>query len=124
MSNLKLPDMDYLALRKTLSPDGRTKKLAYHTWAGIVGEDVHVVYWATTIAVLSPWRVELNTGGWDTITTAMRLNRILQDNCGGAFRVGITRGQMVLRQRLTDELPFGRLAFELRAGVWTLARGV
>ena len=47
------------------------------------------VYHQTVVArkLANGKQVELNTGGWRTVTTKLRMNQFANQHCGGAFSV-------------------------------------
>lgn len=83
MSNLKLPTMSYESLFKLAPTNGDWKKIAYATFVrrGTIGGSViQVKHHETVIANLTKEFFEIHNGGYNTPTTANRLNRIVRDN--------------------------------------------
>lgn len=101
MSNLNLPTMSYTNLDKVLTDSGKSRvKLAYATDAMRVGRGIAVLHHDNMIATLAPDAIQVDTCGWDSVTTANRLNRILVDS-GLPYRVSIKQGDTILK---TDSL--------------------
>lgn len=100
MSNLKLPTMTYSNLHTLLKRSGKSRvKIAYAT--EIVQEplSIAVVHHNSIIARIysggQPATVQVDTCGWDSMTTASRLNKIVVDN-GLPYRISIRKGDTVL----------------------------
>lgn len=97
MSNLKLPNMSYTALKNMHIP--RSGKIAYATTLETHTEEPETLivrHHGNPIAVIAPWSVTVDNCGWHTVTTANRIDRILFDN-GTKFRCAIKGGRMILR---------------------------
>lgn len=100
MSNLKLPNMSYRNLYNLTSDvtKGDEIKLAYATTVRRSEHDeqaIQVLHHGNLIAVMFPTFIRLSNGGWDSKTTAMRLNRIVRDN-NIAAHVSLRKGDTVL----------------------------
>lgn len=82
MSNLNLPPMTYVTLRARITNRYPTRvKLAYETTAELYqGDTVLVRHHGNPIAHLGPDYFTLDNAGWNSVTTANRLNAILRDN--------------------------------------------
>ena len=96
MTNLKLPSLSYENLISKVPESGRHKSLGYKTVAWQEDGTVFVQHHDTIIATLFERFIRLSTGGWDSKTTAHRLNAILHDN-------GV-QGNIVFRQETTSYL--------------------
>lgn len=98
MTNLKLPELDYANLLKLADKGSEWVKIGYQTFVRRDTESSHVVcvrHFNSTIAWVSAAKTVFNNQGYQSRTTADRLDRILYPNTG--WRVGITNGEMVLR---------------------------
>ena len=91
MSNLSLPLMSFDHLSTMEVP--RSGKVAHNTWIKRYPDRVEVTYHSTVIAILSPGKVKITSGGWPTRTTADRLHAITRDN--GLGSINIRRGDML-----------------------------
>ena len=107
MSNLSLPAMDYRSLAEMLAAAGRQQiTLAYKTTAWSLGDvrSLIVKHHGTPIAHLGPMFVTLSSGGWDSQTTAGRLNTVLraaiEKDGGEDLFVRIRGGSTVLTKRV------------------------
>lgn len=102
MSNLKLPVMSYANLRNLINDRGTWQKIAYETYAkydalpGSKWGTVSVRHHASTIATITPAAVTLDNHGFNSKTTAMRLNAIARANDTDVW-VGIKNYSMVAR---------------------------
>lgn len=98
MSNLKLPSLTWHSLELSLA--GRlSKKIAYETTVkanadGMFGTFA-LYHHGNLIAYVGLTRVQLVHAGWNSRTTAHRLNRVCVDN-GLSVRVAIRKGVLVL----------------------------
>lgn len=82
MTNLNLPDMGFDNLSRLAGTE--LKKVAYATFIRRVDDGaVKVMHHSTVIAEISDGFVEIHTAGYNSKTTAHRLNAILQDNRTG-----------------------------------------
>lgn len=85
MRNLKLPSLKY----------GQVKpgKLCYATEATVDSSGWHALYHhGSLIATVEADSVFISTAGWDSSTTADRIDRVLQDNEVG-YRVALRNGE-------------------------------
>ncbi len=97
MPNLKLPNLSHASLTAILS-DLKLKRtrLAYATWAALNADgSVSVTHHDSIIAVIDQDSVALNSHGWDSMTTAQRMDRVLRDN-GYSERISIRQGELTL----------------------------
>ena len=82
MTNLKLPVMTLDAL-KTLT-NGKDARIAYKTcatWYAYKGvATVSIKHHGNVIATISPNILVVTSAGWNSVTTANRLRKILRDN--------------------------------------------
>ena len=98
MSNLKLPSLTWHSLDRIVG--GRpTKTIAYATTVtananGMFGTFA-IRHHGNVIAYVGLTRIQLVHAGWDSVTTAHRLNRVCVDN-GLSVRVGIRQGTLSL----------------------------
>lgn len=85
-----------------------------HTVSHAVGVEVVGVYHNTRVARVSPLlpdergltqRVTLNTGGWRSNTTKLRMNQFSAQFCGNAFRVYQDKGDWFVLVR-GNEAPY------------------
>lgn len=111
MSNLKLPRMTYDSLklgieqRRTRNPD-TPMTLAYATTAEYYyeygDEFIGIRHHGNAIAQVGPDRLDLTTAGWDSVTTANRLHKILGDFREGVgpmrYSVGVFKGRTAIRE--------------------------
>ena len=95
MSNLNLPAMNYSNLMgiaravKFTEQNKGYKKIAHNTYVRldpINAERVQVKYHKTIIATIEPNAIRVNSGGWNTVTTAQRIDAVLRENTGNQFR--------------------------------------
>lgn len=106
MSNLKMPRMTVENLN-IITRRGR-EIIAYQTRANAYWNDAEadnnyrITHHGNTIAIIGCDTVTISNGGWDSITTADRLRRILNDN-GIPFTVRINDYSMVLYNRRNGE---------------------
>lgn len=100
MSNLNLPSMKYSDLVSSLVMLSSERKLAYATTAQRTGDVVEIRHHGNVIATLAPGMIKVDTCGWDSMTTASRLNRIVVDN-GLPYRISIRKGDTKI---MTDSL--------------------
>ncbi|AXH46561.1 hypothetical protein SEA_ROBINSPARKLES_116 [Gordonia phage RobinSparkles] len=100
MSNLKLPTMSASALRE-LVEDGTSETIAYKTDVEVFSDRVNVKHHGNLIAVLRDDYIFISNCGYETSTTANRLNAIVSAYCP-RYRVGITQGSMVIRDTEND----------------------
>lgn len=104
MSNLKLPSMTAFDLAKIVKTD-REKTIAYETTAERYWNDAQAEYGyfirhhGNMIAHITPDYIELSNAGWDSRTTAMRLNRICIDN-NMPFRVAMRQNDTQLYRKV------------------------
>lgn len=87
MSNLNLPRMTYVNLAKLTRGRIDRVKLAYETTAeriqasnGASWDTFLIRHHGNAIAEIGPDYMTLDNGGWNSRTTADRLQRILKDN--------------------------------------------
>lgn len=84
MTNLKLPSLRYGQIK--------AGKLCYATEATVAHNDWAAIYHhSSLIATVEADSVYITTAGWDSRTTAMRIDRVLQDN-DIPYRVAIRDG--------------------------------
>lgn len=103
MSNLKLPNLSYSNIRAILADSGKSRvKIAYATEVMQEPLGVAVLHHGNIIARVYPpaGTLTVDTCGWDSVTTAARLDKVLRDN-GVPYRVAIRKGETRL---LTREL--------------------
>lgn len=97
MSNLKMPTMTLDALKTRTK--GRDANIAYKTRAvwhtDMGGVIVAIEHHGNVIATMSPNSLIVTGAGWNSVTTANRLHKILRDNNVSA-RVFVKAGQMTI----------------------------
>jgi len=98
MTNLKLPSLTWHSLERLTGGRARAT-IGYKTTAtanadGMFGTFA-IRHHGSIIAYVGIDRVQLRHAGWDSITTAHRLNRVCVDN-GLSVRVGIRQGILSL----------------------------
>lgn len=119
MSNLKLPNMDYMSLINMLDKED-IKTVAYQTRVMRFYDEITVRHWNSNIATIRTWSLFIDTHGYNTKTTTFRLNRILQDN-NVPFYVAIRNEHTTLLDRNRNEIDGLVVArFEMIAGEWQL----
>lgn len=96
MSNLKLPNMSAKSLRELVKNNGQYYKIAYATKAMVTSDRVSITHHDNLIAVLRDEYIFISNCGYDTRTTANRLNAIVSAY-NPRYRVGITNYSMVIR---------------------------
>ncbi|QDK02067.1 hypothetical protein SEA_GIBBLES_110 [Gordonia phage Gibbles] len=101
MSNLNLPDMSAHALRGIVKGDGNYHHIAYKTECMITSDRVNITHHGNLIAVLRDEYIFISNCGYETRTTANRLDHIVSAYCP-RYRVGITQGSMVIRDTEND----------------------
>lgn len=130
MSNLTLPKLTVAALNKSMTRGD--KKLAFATTAHRTWNDAeadynyHIAHHDNGIATIGCDFIQISHAGWNSTTTANRLNHILIDN-GIPFRVNIQHGEMVLsrivhgtRDRVAAMDSLGVITFRRTATTWIL----
>lgn len=97
MSNLILPRMNYETLSELATNGDQWKKIAYATYVRVNNGDVSVKHHDSTIATITRnGDIYLDNNGYESCTTANRLDKILLEN-SGRYRVGISNHRMVIR---------------------------
>lgn len=96
MSNLNLPSLKHSDLRKFLGTRPSCK-LAFATYAlNVHGSDViQIKHHDSIIAEIQPDHIELDNHGFESQTTAARMDRVLRDN-GFNYRIAIRQREMSL----------------------------
>ncbi|UVG35080.1 hypothetical protein SEA_CECE_331 [Microbacterium phage Cece] len=104
MSNLNLPTMSYANLHKLLEDAGKSRlRIAYATEIVQGPLYIEVQHHGSTIARVWPaavGRVQVDTCGWDSMTTSQRISKVLGDN-DVPFAVSIRKGKTTLLARPT-----------------------
>lgn len=83
MTNLKLPEMSFKNLSKLAPSNGNWKKIAYATYVRnvLIGQGiVEVKHHNSVIANIFELGVDLDNHGYNSRSTAHRMNQILRDN--------------------------------------------
>jgi hypothetical protein len=105
MSNLKLPALDFDSLDRLITdraghPAYISKTVAYATTVervNIGAEDYFLVkHHGSSIASITPTRVQVTCAGWSSRTTVTRVSAVLQDN-GTGWSCGIKNGEAEYR---------------------------
>lgn len=131
MSNLTLPKLTASNLHKLVKRNGE-RKLAYATTAERIWNDSEAEYnyiirhHSNAIAVIGCDSVKMTHCGYNTVTTANRLNRILIDN-EIPFAAHIKQYEMVLSRRVNGTLDrvasfdaMGQIRFTRTTSSWIL----
>lgn len=131
MSNLTLPKLTASNLDKIVKTN-RERKIAYATTAERFWNDSEAEYGYIVrhhdnpVARISRDRVTITHCGYNTVTTANRLNTVLADN-DIPFRANIQQGEMVLsrivhntRDRVASFDAMGAITFYRTQTSWTL----
>lgn len=102
MSNLKLPLLSYENIKTILERSGKSRvAVAYATEVMQQVHGVAVLHHGSVIAEMNGVDLELNNHGYDSQTTAKRMDHVLRDN-GYTERVAIRQREMtVLNSDLT-----------------------
>ena len=101
MSNLKLPTLTRANLISEYRlVNSKPVTLAYATQARLtIDGAVQIAHHGSTIATLhKDGSIELDTAGYDSMTTAARLHKVVVDN-GTPWKVGIRQGETWLLNR-------------------------
>jgi hypothetical protein len=108
MSNLNLETFEYKELSKL--PPNKRKKLGYETYAENKDGMVVVYHHGNAIAGIHKDKVELDTCGWNSVTTTNRMSQIVKDNLGTEL-FGVSKVDYVTSIRVRTSkahIPFRR----------------
>lgn len=98
MSNLKLPGMSYANLMGIArKANGEWKKIAYCTHVAVSTSYNNVVlvkHHDTVIAELDGVNIRVTTGGWNSRTTANRIDALMSANCAYDYRAIFKNGEI------------------------------
>ena len=86
---------------------GVATETIHHTSGTIVGR-----YHQTSVAEKQQNKIRLDTGGWQSRTTKIRMNQFSNEFCGGAFTVYQKKHEWYVRLADGTELPFTHRVIE------------
>jgi len=74
-----------------------------HTTVQPFGRGIAVFYRGTKVAQREGDVVTLNSAGWRTVTTKLRMNQFANQFCGGAFNVYQHKGEWYVQNNARNE---------------------
>ncbi len=89
------------------------KKIGNNTYlcllSGVPGDGIAIKYHNTyVVTVYGDGKVELNTGGWNTVTTQMRINKALRAMFNGVYMIAKRNDDMTFLQTSRGVYEFNR----------------